>query len=228
VHLTRAVGMRAYFAARRDDGVALAGAETEVKALLEAHGLLAPARDGRCVALRCFGVAAHFLTQAPLCSVTGTPGLSLLSVARGGTRDEARGTLLHEAMHGVFYADAAFAERCRAFWRDSLDDAGRDAWRAFLNGLGYDAANEELCINEFQAYMCTERQLFGGGAGGNKRAPKDAGTGEAAALAATQRAFGAFIAPHVPPPAPRVAGCACVFAELCGDASAGPLRLPKR
>jgi hypothetical protein len=153
--------------------------------------------------------------------------LSLLSVARGGTRDEARGTLLHEAMHGVFYADAAFAERCRAFWRESLDDAGRDAWRAFLNGLGYDAANEELCVNEFQAYMCTERQLFGGSAaaGGGRR--RDAGgTPEAAQLAATQRAFGAFIAPHVASPAPRIAGCACVFAD-CGEAG-GPLRLPRR
>ncbi len=165
--------------------------------------------------------------------MTGAPGLSVLSVARGGTRDEARGTLLHEAMHGLFYADAAFAERCRSFWRDSQDDDARASWRAFLAGLGYDAANEELCINEFQAYMSTERQLFGNAAtaaanAGGKRG-KEAGSGEAAALAATQRAFGAFIAPHVPAPAPRVAGCACVFADMCGgDAAAGPLRLPKR
>jgi hypothetical protein len=34
--------------ARRDDGVALSTAEAELKALLEAHGLLSPARDGRC------------------------------------------------------------------------------------------------------------------------------------------------------------------------------------
>ena len=154
-------------------------------------------------------------------------------MARGGTRDEARGTLLHEAMHGVFYADAAFAQRCRAFWRESLDEAGRDAWRAVLNALGYDAANEELCVNEFQAYMCTERQLFGGaaaaagGGGGKRRDAGGGGTVEAALLAATQRAFGAFIAPHVPVPAPRVAGCACVFAD-CADGAAGPLRLPRR
>ena len=37
---------------RRDTGVALTAAEAEVKALLEAHGLLTPARDGRCARAR--------------------------------------------------------------------------------------------------------------------------------------------------------------------------------
>jgi hypothetical protein len=36
----------------RDTGVALTGPEAEVKALLEAHGLLTPARDGRCARAR--------------------------------------------------------------------------------------------------------------------------------------------------------------------------------
>ena len=83
--------------------------------------------------------------------MNGAPGTCLLSVARGGTRDEARGTLLHEAMHGLFYVHPPFADTCTRFWRNELDDAARATWRTFLAGLGYDAAHEELCINEFQA-----------------------------------------------------------------------------
>ena len=84
-------------------------------------------------------------------SLTGAPGVCVLSVARGGARDEARGTLLHEAMHGLFYAHPPFAAECWRFWREQLDEPGRQGWRAFLAGLGYDATHEELCVNEFQA-----------------------------------------------------------------------------
>ncbi len=79
--------------------------------------------------------------------------------------------------------------------------------------------------------MCTERQLFGGaggsGSGGKRRDNTGGGGGDAALLAATQRSFAAFIGPHVPLPAPRLAGCACVFADaaFCGAAAAGPFRL---
>ena len=48
---------------RRDTGVALTAAEAEVKALLEAHGLLTPARDGRCALARLPRVATT-LTNA--------------------------------------------------------------------------------------------------------------------------------------------------------------------
>ncbi len=96
--------------------------------------------------------------------------------------------------------------------------------------------------------MCTERQLFGGGGGkapggGKKRDGGGGGGGTAggsvdlALLSATQRVFAAFIAPHVPAPAPRLVGCACVFADAAaggggacaapggGGAAAGPFRL---
>jgi hypothetical protein len=82
--------------------------------------------------------------------------------------------------------------------------------------------------------MCTERQLFGGAAaagsgGGKRRDNTGGGGGDAALLAATQRSFAAFIGPHVPAPAPRLTGCACVFADAAfcgaGAAAAGPFRL---
>lgn len=195
--------------------MALTAAEEALRALLERHRLLVSSRDG---------------------GVAGAPGTALLSVARGSggggaaSRDESRATLLHEAMHGLFYAHPPFAAACTAFWNDSLDEPRRGAWRAFLAALGYDVANEELVVNEFQAYMCTERQLFGGGSGG-KGKQRDGGGGGAAdvaLLAAMQRAFAPYVAPHVPAPAPRLAGCACVFADpaFCAAGGAGgPFRL---
>ena len=163
----------------------LSPAEESLRGLLTAHGLLIAGREGAC---------------------TGAPGLCLLSVARGGARDEARGTLLHEAMHGLFYAHAPFAAHCWRFWTEQLSAAQRETWVAFLASLGYDVGNEELVVNEFQAYMCTERTLFGGTA---RR--RESGLADAERLAATQHAFAGFIAPLVPQPPPRLLGCVCVF-----------------
>jgi hypothetical protein len=140
--------------------VTLCAAEEELRALLEANRVLMPARDGGCApalpAQHAQPMGANLTTCVPLSllspsrRLTGAPGVCVLSVARGGARDEARGTLLHEAMHGLFYAHPPFAAECWRFWREQLDEPGRAGWRAFLAGLGYDATHEELCVNEFQ------------------------------------------------------------------------------
>ena len=78
----------------------------------------------------------------------------MLAVARGFEREEAKETLLHEAMHGLFYTCSPFEAACWAFWSNSLSEAQRDLWRSFLGGLGYDGANEELAVNEFQVGFC--------------------------------------------------------------------------
>ena len=145
------------------------------------------------------------------------------AVARSSDKAEVRDALLHEAMHMVFYRDERYAARCLEWWRSEATDAERDAWIAFLRNLRYDVANEELVVNELQAYMCTERAMFGGfggfgenkggvgsgggggGGGGGRRRERGAGGGggdrgggggggEAAALAAMQRRFAAFAA----------------------------------
>ena len=92
------------------------------------------------------------------------------AVARSSDKAEVRDALLHEAMHMVFYRDERYAARCLEWWRSEATDAERDAWIAFLRNLRYDVANEELVVNELQAYMCTERAMFGGfgGFGENK------------------------------------------------------------
>ena len=61
--------------------------------------------------------------------------------------------LRHEISHGEFYSNDDYAEYCRRFWREALSDEERAAFRAFLAHLGYDTGNEELMINEGQAYL---------------------------------------------------------------------------
>jgi hypothetical protein len=103
----------------------------------------------------------------------------VLAVCASGDVREVRDALLHEAMHGLWYARADFAEWCYGFYRsEALSDEERGVWVEFLRELRYDVSDEEVVVNEFQAYMATERQLFGpdakgstggGGGGNNKR-----------------------------------------------------------
>ncbi len=133
-------------------------------------------------------------------------------------------------MHGLFYTSPPFADAVAAFWNKTLSPAQRDAWRAFLDGLGYDSANEELVLNEFQAYMATESELFGGGGMSGVPARKPRGAGGAggelvATLTAMQAQFATALGGAVPQPAPRVGGCACVFSDGCAPA---PFRLKQK
>jgi hypothetical protein len=129
-HNCRATDAACFFNAALDASIALSPAEEALRSLLLAHRLLTPLPERR---------------------VFGAVGLSLLALPRGLPRAEATDTLLHEAMHGLFYSDAPFAAACQRFWSAELSEAQRAVWRRFLGSLGYDATHEELCINEFQA-----------------------------------------------------------------------------
>jgi hypothetical protein len=61
--------------------------------------------------------------------------------------------LRHEVSHGEFYDNDNYANYCERFWNEVLDDRQRDAFRAFLGSMNYDVRNEELMINETQAYL---------------------------------------------------------------------------
>ena len=71
------------------------------------------------------------------------------------TIDERRreSILRHEASHGRFFTRPAYAEHCRRLWREVLDDAQREAFRRYLATLGYDRKDEELMVNEAQAFL---------------------------------------------------------------------------
>lgn len=61
--------------------------------------------------------------------------------------------LLHEMAHGEYYSNAHYAKYCQRFWYETLNDEQRDQFRRFLAGFNYAVQNEELVINEMQAYL---------------------------------------------------------------------------
>ena len=64
-----------------------------------------------------------------------------------------RVTLRHELSHGEFFTNPVYADFVRRFWVQVLSPAQRDAFRHFLGRLDYDTANEELMLNEMQAFL---------------------------------------------------------------------------
>jgi hypothetical protein len=129
-HDYRAAELVRFFALADRDHVALAPEEERLRALLRGFGWFAPG---------------------------GARG-ALISLSRQGADPEitpaARATILHhELSHGAFFAEPAYADYTRAFWRGALTAAERDAVRRFLGWDGYDTADEELMLNEMQAYL---------------------------------------------------------------------------
>lgn len=62
--------------------------------------------------------------------------------------------LSHELGHGEFFTNPDYARYCENFWRNSLSVSQREAFTRFLSSTQhYDAQNESLLINEFQAYL---------------------------------------------------------------------------
>ena len=61
--------------------------------------------------------------------------------------------LRHEASHGRFYTDSVYRDHCRRFWREVLTEPQREHIRVYLASLGYERADEELMLNEAQAFL---------------------------------------------------------------------------
>tara|TARA_B110000977_G_scaffold1539_2_gene2174 strand:- start:27488 stop:28561 length:1074 start_codon:yes stop_codon:yes gene_type:complete len=101
---------------------------------------------------------SEYSYQAPNIS-----GSAIAAVAGSSDKTEVKAAVLHEAMHMVFYCDSLFSQKCYEFWEEDVSDAEKLVWITFLKDLRYNVLDKELVVNEFQAYMCTERQMFGGG-----------------------------------------------------------------
>lgn len=66
----------------------------------------------------------------------------------------ARATILaHELAHAEFYTNRQYAAHCRNFWHSVMSEGQRAAFRRFLAAGGYNPENEEMMINEMQAYL---------------------------------------------------------------------------
>lgn len=61
--------------------------------------------------------------------------------------------LQHELSHGEFFTNPAYQQRSWNHWRNALTEAERRMFRHLLAGMGYDAGNEELMVNETQALL---------------------------------------------------------------------------
>lgn len=117
-----------FFALADRDAIRLGGDEERLRTLLHQQALLDGSRPGAVISL-----------------VQTSPG-----EVDAFTR---RVILRHELSHGEFFANPAYADFVRWFWAETLSAGQRAAFRYFLGGLGYDTANEELMLNEMQAFL---------------------------------------------------------------------------
>jgi uncharacterized tellurite resistance protein B-like protein len=128
-HDYRVADIARFFVTAERDGVVLDAEEVRLRALLKQAGMLAP------------GAVGALISIPP-------------EVASQQIDGSARATILHhELSHGQFFTDPAYAAYVRNFWQTTLNDAQRAGFRRFLGGEGYDTADEDLILNETQAFL---------------------------------------------------------------------------
>lgn len=64
-----------------------------------------------------------------------------------------RTVFTHEISHGEYYTNPHYAKYCTHFWYNVLNDAQRNVFKVFLSKYNYSLNEEELLINETQAYL---------------------------------------------------------------------------
>ncbi|MFA6971032.1 MAG: hypothetical protein WC208_06465 [Gallionella sp.] len=64
-----------------------------------------------------------------------------------------RAIFTHEMAHAEYYSNPYYAEYCRKFWSEKLNDAQRSVFQKFLSHYNYSVNQQELLINEMQAYL---------------------------------------------------------------------------
>jgi hypothetical protein len=68
------------------------------------------------------------------------------------SQDLRRSVLRHEASHGEYFTNDEYRSYCRAFW-NNLKTREQQICHDELGKLGYDPDNEDLLINELQAFL---------------------------------------------------------------------------
>ena len=61
--------------------------------------------------------------------------------------------LLHELAHAEYYTNPHYAKFCQRYWYETLTEDQRELFKRFLANFNYSVNNEELLINEMQAYL---------------------------------------------------------------------------
>lgn len=128
-HDYRAADLARFFALANRDHVVLTLEEEELRGLVRQEGWL-----------------------------PGEAAGALISIPRAGADSfvnaEVRATILdHELSHGEYFTDPAYAAFTRHFWDTALSTEDRARFRTFLGRQGYDTGQEDLMMNEMQAYL---------------------------------------------------------------------------
>ena len=64
-----------------------------------------------------------------------------------------RAIFTHELAHAEYYSNPYYSDYCRKFWYEKLSDAQRALFQKFLANYNYSINQQELLINEMQAYL---------------------------------------------------------------------------
>jgi hypothetical protein len=136
-------GLARFYALVQRQGLALNSSELRLRQLLLDQGLLTHTPTG----LKPQGMQAVITFTATQGDDPTTPADETIDTRRRES------VLRHEASHGLFYTRPAYREYCRRFWYGVLSEAQREQFRKFLARMGYDRGDEELMLNETQAFL---------------------------------------------------------------------------
>lgn len=138
------VGLARFYALAQRQALPLRPQELRLQHELQAAGLLpgptpssAPGRDAQ-------ALITFTATQA---DDPSTPVDETIDAVRRAS------VLRHEASHGRFYTRPVYRRHCELFWREVLTEQQRENIRRYLAGIGYDRRDEELMLNEAQAFL---------------------------------------------------------------------------
>jgi len=128
-HDYRAADLARFFVLANRDHIVLTLEEEQLRGLLRQEGWLAGEAVGALISIPRAGSDA-FLDAA------------------------ARATILHhELSHGEYFTSPAYAAFTRHYWQSVLSEDDRARFRAFLGQQQYDTGQEDLMMNEMQAYL---------------------------------------------------------------------------
>ncbi|HPT50097.1 MAG TPA: hypothetical protein PKZ22_07835 [Accumulibacter sp.] len=95
-----------------------------------------------------------YQSQKPHAIILSIPQVQERRANEPGVSNNARYTiLLHELAHAEFHGNPFYNKYCREFWANSLTDSQKESFKKFLASMQYAVDNEELLINEMQAYL---------------------------------------------------------------------------
>lgn len=128
-HDYSAAELARFFTLADRDHVALNAEEAKLRALLTQLGWFAPDAVGALISVPAVGADAFVTPQAR------------------------EAMLHHELSHGIFFSNPAYADYVRKFWKTVLTEQERANVRSFLGSQDYDTTDEDLMLNEMQAYV---------------------------------------------------------------------------